>query len=74
MKKVWSSRPFQLALVEILEKKGAMTDIELYEELNKAFGEIGYEKLNKALMKLEIKGIIRVTKLMKGKRRVELIK
>jgi Fe2+ or Zn2+ uptake regulation protein len=74
MKKVWHSQPFQLALVEILEKKGAMTDTELYEELNKTFDEVSYEKLNKTLMKLEIKGIIRVTRLIKGKRRVELIK
>jgi hypothetical protein len=29
--------------------------------------------LNRVLMKLEISGIIRVTRLMKGKRRVELV-
>ncbi|MEM2896846.1 MAG: transcriptional repressor [Candidatus Bathyarchaeia archaeon] len=74
MKKVWSPHPFQLAIVEILEKKGAITDTELYEELNKTLNEVSYEKLNKTLMKLEIRGIVRVTKLMKGKRRVELIK
>ncbi|MEM3506756.1 MAG: hypothetical protein QXT31_03785 [Candidatus Bathyarchaeia archaeon] len=74
MKKVWHQQPFHIALIETLEKKGAMNDIELYEELSKTFNGISYEKLNKTLMKLEIKGIIRVTRLMKGKKRVELIK
>ncbi len=72
MGKVWSPIPVQLALVEVLEKKGATTDTELLKEVEDIYGEMSFRELNETLMKLEIIGIIRVSRLMKGKRRVEL--
>jgi len=62
-----------LAVVDILEKKNALTDIDLLHDVKDNFGEISLRELNRVLMKLEISGIIRVTRLMKGKRRVELV-
>jgi hypothetical protein len=37
-------------------------------------GDIGFNLLNKELMRLEIKGVIHVSALARGKRRVELRK
>ncbi len=62
-----------LSLVEVLEKKGPMTDIDLQKELKSNFGEVSFRELNRELMKLELAGILRVSRLMKGKRQVELI-
>ena len=71
MEKVWRPRPLDLAVVEALDRKGALTDGDLLKEMNETYGDISFRELNEVLMKMEIRGIIRVTKLMKGKRRVE---
>jgi DNA-binding PadR family transcriptional regulator len=72
LSKVWSPRPVSLSIVEILEKKGAMTDLELQKELKSNFGEISFREINTELMRLEMAGVLRVSRLMKGKRQVEL--
>ena len=74
LEKVWSPRPIQSVMVEILQKKGAMTDVDLHKELNDSFGEVSFREVNRALMKLELTGIVRVSRLLKKKRRVELAK
>ncbi len=61
-----------LSIVEILEKKGSMSDIELMKELKSNFGEVSFRELNTDLMKLEMAGVLWVSRLMKGKRQVEL--
>jgi len=61
-----------LAVVETLQKKGAMTDIELLSEMRESYGDLSFRELNRTLLKLEVEGVIRVSRLMKGKRRVEL--
>ena len=73
MSKVWSPRPLSLAIVEVLEKKGPITDIDLQKELKSNFGEVSFREVNRGLMKLELAGVLRVSRLMKGKRHVELI-
>ncbi len=73
MSKIWSPRPMSLSIVEVLEKKGPVTDIVLLKELKSNFGEVSFRELNRDLMKLELAGILRVSRLTKGKRQVELI-
>ena len=63
----------QLSIVEILEKKGALTDIELLKELRANFGEVSFRELNSSLMKMELGGVLWVSRLLKGKRQVELV-
>jgi hypothetical protein len=62
-----------LAVVETLQKKGPTADVELLSELKDSYGDLSFRELNKILLKLEITGIVRVTRLMKGKRRIELV-
>ncbi len=62
-----------LSIVEVLEKKGPMPDIDLLKELKSNFGEVSFRELNRELMKLELAGILRVSRLTRGKRLVELI-
>ncbi|TMI47240.1 hypothetical protein E6H22_06375 [Candidatus Bathyarchaeota archaeon] len=61
-----------LALLEVLEKKGSMSDVDLYKEVMSNFGEVSFRELNRELMKLELAGILWVSRLTKGKRLVEL--
>jgi len=64
----------ELSIVEVLEKKGALSDIDLLKELRTSFGEVSFRELNSSLMKMELGGVVWVTRLMKGKRQVELTK
>jgi len=73
LSKIWSPRPMSLSIVEILEKKGPMTDIDLLKQLKSDLGDVSFRELNRELMKLELAGILRVSRLTKGKRQVELI-
>jgi hypothetical protein len=73
MGKVWGPIPPQLAIVEVLEKKGAITDTELLKAVEEIYGEMSFRELNAQLLKLEVIGVLRVSRLMKGKRRVELV-
>ena len=61
-------------MVEVLEKKGALNDVELLKELKANFGEVSFREMNTTLMKMELGGVVWVTRLMKGKRQVELTK
>ncbi len=61
-----------LSILEVLEKKGSMSDVDLQKELKSNFGEVSFRELNRELMKLELAGILWVSRLMKGKRLVEL--
>ncbi len=42
--------------------------------VKEAYGDLGFNAFNKELMRLEIEGIIHVSALARGKRRVELLK
>jgi len=71
--KTWKTRPVHYVLLEILKKKGAMIDAELFDALTEEFKDLGFKDLNEVLMRLEIAGKIRTTSMTRGKRRVELI-
>ena len=71
--KTWKSHPLYTTIVEILERKGPLTDVELFELIKGSHGEAGFGDLNKTLMQLEIRGKVYVSTSTKGKRRVELI-
>jgi hypothetical protein len=59
--------------LEILKKKGALTDAELFEELSEEFKDLGFKDFNELLMRLEISGTIRAASMVRGKRRIELV-
>jgi hypothetical protein len=61
-----------LSILEVLEKKGSMSDVDLQKELKSSFGEVNFRELNRELMKLELAGMLWVSRLTKGKRLVEL--
>jgi hypothetical protein len=58
---------------EFLERKGPMTDVELFDMVKATNEDVGFSEFNKTLMRMEIEGAIYVAERTKGKRRVELV-
>ena len=72
--KTWKTRPVDGYILEILGKKGAINDADLFDLVNEEFEDVGFSDFNRCLMNLEIEGKVYVSSLTKGKRRVELMK
>lgn len=72
--KTWKPRPLHMAIMETLEKKGPLTDMELFDVLKQSYEDIGFTDVNQTLMEMEIRGKVYVSTLTRGKRRVELVK
>jgi len=70
--KVWGPKPLQLTVLDTIERKGPLTDDELLKEIRSGKDDMSFRELNRILMKLEVTGLVRVSRQMKGKRRVEL--
>ena len=59
-------------VVEALGKSGAMEFDDLLKQVQKYQNGINEVEFGYLLMDMEIQGIVRVTKMAKGKRRIEL--
>jgi DNA-binding transcriptional ArsR family regulator len=71
----WNPLPLRNVILSILAKhQGMILDNELVALIEKEYGEVSQSVLNKALMDLEINGIIHVSRITKTKRRIEAIK
>ncbi len=73
MDRIWGPKPLQLSVLDAIGRKGPLTDDELLKEIRNGKEDISYRELNTILMKLEVNGMVRVSRQMKGKRRVELV-
>jgi len=71
--KTWKTRPAYSVLLEVLTKKGDMTDDDLFDALKEQFEDLGYKDFNELLMRLEVSGKIRTSSMARGKRRIELV-
>lgn len=70
--KIWKPHPAYYFILDVLRKKGALTDMELFEYVSEEYKDMGFKDFNEILMRLEIAGKIRTTSLARGKKRVEL--
>jgi DNA-binding HxlR family transcriptional regulator len=59
-------------LIELLERNGALKFDDLHKRIKKSNKGFSEDNLNTLLMKLEIQGLVRVYRIPRGKRRVEL--
>lgn len=71
--KTWKTRPAYFFMLEVLTKKGDLTDDELFGQLKSEFDDLGYKDFNDLLLKLEVSGKIRTSSMARGKRRIELV-
>lgn len=74
--KTWKVQPLHMAIVEVLERKGSLADVDLLEALKSTsqFRDLSFNELNKALMRMEIAGLISVSSFIKGRRLIQLSK
>lgn len=72
MEKVWGPRPLHLFVLDVIGRKGPLTDDELLREIRTGKEDLSFRELNRILLKLEVNGLVRVSRQMKGKRRVEI--
>jgi hypothetical protein len=72
--KTWKIHPASYTLLELLKKKEAMSDTELFEALTEELEDLGFKDFNELLMRLEIAGKIHTASTVRGKRRIELVK
>jgi hypothetical protein len=70
--KTWKTHPAHFTLLEVLQKKGAMSDTDLFEMLTEEHEDLGFKDFNELLMRLEVSGKIRIASSARGKRRIEL--
>ena len=71
--KTWKTRPDYFFLLEVLGKKGDMTDDDLFSQMKGEFEDLGFKDFNELLLKLEVSGKIRTSSMARGKRRIELV-
>ena len=71
--KTWKTRPAYFVLLEVLGKKGDMTDDDLFTQLKGEFEDLGFKDFNELLLNLEVSGKIRTSSMSRGKRRIELV-
>ena len=71
--KTWKTRPAYATLLDVLSRKGDMTDDDLFDALRDEFEDLGFKDFNELLMHLEVSGKIRTGSMARGKRRIELI-
>ena len=61
-------------IIESLDRSGALEKEELYKSVQKLHSDLDHPFFEKALMDLEIQGLLRVSVMSKDRRRVELAK
>ncbi len=70
----WRSTPLYNFIVEYLKMRGGtVKDKELYEVLRQVYG-VSYDEMLKALMALEVRGLVEVSLIKEDTRKVSLTK
>lgn len=71
----WLSMPLEEVIVDLLKRKGGVVkDRELYTMLKAVLGDVSQREVLKALLKLELHDIVRVSSIKKNLRSVALVK
>jgi hypothetical protein len=73
MNGVWNATPMIDSIIFALKKnKGVMVDQELLKVLKNEYKYVNQKELQEILLKLEVLGIVNVSRIVKNKNRIEL--
>ncbi|MCD6163901.1 MAG: ArsR family transcriptional regulator [Candidatus Odinarchaeota archaeon] len=70
---IWNLTPLKVLILQIVKKHQVMLDSDLERQLQKYAKNLSPTELNKALLQLEIEGLIHVSQITKTKRKIEVI-
>jgi DNA-binding PadR family transcriptional regulator len=59
-------------ILELLERNDALKFDDLFKRTKRTYSDFTEQNLNTLLMKMEIQGLVKVYRIPRGKRRVEL--
>jgi len=60
-------------IIELLRRKKTMKDSELLKAIKMMYKDVSSREINKALMSLELNGLIRVSRMKKTTRNIEFV-
>jgi len=72
MVKTWRPTPLNVSILDTLKKSPSCTDEELLRKLKANNEAVSPSALNQILLQLEIRGIVQVSNITKGKKKIEL--
>jgi len=70
---IWNLTPIKVLILQIVRKHQVLLDSDLERQLQKYVKNLSPTELNKALLQLEIEGLIHVSQITKTKRKIEII-
>lgn len=70
---IWKLTPLKVLVLQIIKKYQVMLDSDLERQLQKYIKNLSSTELNKALLQLEIEGLIHVSQITKTRRKIEVI-
>lgn len=73
IRSIWKTGNIKDVIVDLLKRKKTMKDSELFKAIKMMYKDVSSREVNKALMSLELNGIIRVSRVKKATRSIEFI-
>jgi DNA-binding PadR family transcriptional regulator len=73
IRSMWRTSNIKDVIVELLRRKKTMKDSELLKAIKMMYKDVSSREINKALMYLELNGLIRVSRMKKTTRNIEFI-
>lgn len=71
---VWGLPRLEEVLIDLIKRRGGTAkDSEVYEMLNAMVSDVSFREFLSILMKLELRGVIRVSRMMRNVKSITLI-
>lgn len=71
IRSMWKTSNMKDIIIELLRRKKTMKDSELLKAIKMMYKDVSSREINKALMSLELNGLIRVSRMKKTTRNIE---
>jgi DNA-binding PadR family transcriptional regulator len=73
IRNIWRTSNIKDVIIELLRRKKTMKDSELLKAIRMMYKDVSSREVNKALMYLELNGLIKVSRMKKTTRSIEFI-
>lgn len=72
-KRVWGLPKLEEVLIDLIKRRGGtVKDTEVYKTLKAMINDLTFKEFLSTLMKLELHGVIRVSRMMRGTKSITL--